>query len=102
VDLKTDNKICNELTIRAYDMSPTFYGMIMDRSDGCFGFFYPKYTVNPTSNLTKRSTGPYVLDRHDPMELKIIQDLSIWFDQAFESNSKLIYTSAILNVTTFE
>ena len=102
VDLKRDGKICNELIIKTYDMSPTLYGMIMDKSDGCFGFFYPKYVANPVLNINKRSSGPYVLDHHSPMGLKILQDMSVWFDQAFESNSRLVYTSAILNITTFE
>jgi hypothetical protein len=102
VDLKTDNKICNELIIRAYDMTPAFYGMILDKSTGCFGFFYPKYMANPAQSLKRRSTGPYVLDNHDPMEMKILQDMSTWFDQTFESYSEYIYSSTIPNIKTLE
>jgi hypothetical protein len=102
VNLKNDGGICNELIIRAYDISPTFYGMIMDRSDGCFGFFHPKYVVNPALNFKGRSTGPYVLDHHSPMGMKIVQDISDWFDQAFESHSKLVYSSQVLNIKTLE
>jgi hypothetical protein len=102
VELKTDGKICNELYVRAYDMSPNFYGMIMDRSDGCFGFFYPKYAADPTQNIKRRSMSPYVLDQQNPMEMKILQDMSTWFDQTFESNSSLVYPSSVVNVKTFE
>ena len=101
-DLKTEGRICNELIIRAYDTSPAFYGMIMDKSDGCFGFFSPKYLADLNQNLNKRSTGPYVLDQHSPLEMKILQDMSTWFDQAFEFHSKLVYSSLVLNIKTFE
>jgi hypothetical protein len=101
-DLKIDSKICNELIIRAYDMPPTFYGMILDRSDGCFGFFSPKYLSDLNQNLKKRSTGPYVLDHHSPLEMKILQDISTWFDQVFESHSNLIHSSQVLSIKTFE
>jgi hypothetical protein len=101
-DLKNDGKICNELIIRTYDLSPTLYGMIMDRSDGCFGFFYPKYVANPAPSNNKRSTGPYVLDHHSPMEMKILQDMCVWFDQAFESHSRLVYSSLVLDIKTLE
>jgi hypothetical protein len=76
--------------------------MIMDKSDGCFGFFYPKYVANPALNINKRSTGPYILDHHSPMGLKILQDMSAWFDQAFESHSRLVYSSQVLNIKTLE
>jgi hypothetical protein len=102
VDLKNDGKICNELIIKTYDISPTLYGMIMDRSDGCFGFFYPKYVADPALNINKRSTGPYVLDHHSPMGMKILQDLNTWFDQAFESHSRLVYSSLPMNIKTYE
>jgi hypothetical protein len=102
MDLKSNCKICNELTIRTYDTSPTFYGMIMNKSDGCFGFFYPNYVANPALSLKKRSTGPYILDHHSPMGMKILQDMSVWFDQAFEANSKLIYSTSVSNIKTLE
>lgn len=102
VDLKTDGKVCNELYVRAYDMSPNFYGMIMDRSDGCFGFFYPGYAADPTQNIKRRSMSPLVLDNHNPTEMKMLQDMSAWFDQTFESSSSLVYTSTVSNIKTLE
>jgi hypothetical protein len=102
VDLKTEGRMCSELIIKTYDISPAFYGMIMDRSDGCFGFFSSKYVANPALNLKTRSTGPYVLDSHSPVSMKILQDLCVWFDQAFESNSRLVYSSIVLNIKTLE
>ena len=101
-DLKTDSKVCNELQIRSYDMSPNFYGMIMDKSDGCFGFFYPGYAVDPTQNIKRRSMSPLVLDNHNPTEMKMLQDISIWFDQTFESNSNLVYPLSVVNIKTLE
>lgn len=102
VDLKTDGKVCNELHIRTYDMSPNFFGMIMDRSDGCFGFFYPGYAADPTQNIKRRSMSPLVLDNHNPTEMKMLQDMSIWFDQTFESSSSLVYSSLVSTIKTLE
>ncbi|MFZ5857386.1 MAG: hypothetical protein ACOYZ6_11195 [Chloroflexota bacterium] len=102
MDLKTESRVCNELLIRAYDMSPNFYGMIMDKSDGCFGFFYPGYAVDPTQNIKRRSMSPLVLDNHNPTEMKMLQDISIWFDQTFESSSSPVYSSLVPNIQTLE
>lgn len=90
-----ENGICKNLDIRAYTITPTVYGMIIDGKDGCFGFFNPAYMVNPQVSLgIMQVTGPYLLMQANPVERAILTDVQYWFNELFEHHAKKVYSSS--------
>jgi hypothetical protein len=87
-----EKKIIGKLEINTYAFTPMFYGIVVDREDGCFGFFTPKYMAGPQTNLgTAHITGPYSLGGANPVRQAILDDLQSWFDVAFECHSTNLF-----------
>lgn len=88
-----DKGICKNFELRTYSTQPTFYGMIMNGKNGCFGFFNPNYMSNPKKNLgIMKISGPYLLQHKNPVEKAVLSDIEDWFNNVFEHHSKKIYS----------
>jgi hypothetical protein len=85
--------VCKSFQIKTYNTTPTFYGMVIDKKDGCFGFFDPGYMTNPKEHLgVMLITGPYILSTNSPMGREILTDIQNWFDELFTKHAKELYS----------
>ncbi len=83
-----DRGTCKKLEVKIYSSTPTFYGILLDRKYGCFGFFEPQNSImGEQAHKKALITGPYLLSQKTPLEEAIISDIQMWFDYLFENYS---------------
>ena len=88
-------KYYNKLSVKSYDHLPSYFLVIVNDRDACYGFYNPDFMLNPTqtSNL-KEIVGPYIVSHKLPNGKAICADLVTLFERLFNnSKTKILYDS---------
>lgn len=84
-ELYNNGRIRQKLEIKKYKATPITYSILIDGTDGFFGFFYPTHLKNGVmEDGQMKITGQYLIKNTNPAERQIINGLQDRFDSEFK------------------